>query len=69
MRIRVMYDRNKQDWVTPEQLPRLIAERRIIKFKRASGWVDIRTDPIRREERSEYRGPERRSGRGSSDQQ
>lgn len=52
MKIRVMYDRNHQDTVQPEELATLIAERRIIKFKRFSGWVDVRTDPVRRQKGS-----------------
>ncbi|AMV70898.1 hypothetical protein JCM30471_27050 [Desulfuromonas carbonis] len=52
MKIRVMYDRHHQDTVNPEELAILIAERRIIKFKRFSGWVDVRTDPVRRQKGS-----------------
>ncbi len=37
MKIRVRYDKSHQDLVRPEELEQLIAERRIIKFKRFSG--------------------------------
>ena len=60
MLIRVMYDKNYQDMVAPEELEVLIAERRIIKFKRFSGWVDVRTDRVRKARRQESRVPERR---------
>lgn len=60
MLIRVMYDKNHQDMVSPEDLGLLIEQRRIIKFKRASGWVDIRTDPVRKAKRLQPWANERR---------
>jgi hypothetical protein len=59
-----MYDLMDQDMVTPEQLDVLIARRRIIKFKRSTGWVDIRTGPLRGSRENGYRGPERRGRKG-----
>jgi len=66
-RIRVMYDKNQQDLVRSEELEQLIAERRIIKFKRFSGWVDVRTDPVRRQQGTPPRSERRQADARKSD--
>ncbi|WP_342666823.1 GSU3473 family protein [Geopsychrobacter electrodiphilus] len=60
--MRVIYTDGTFDLVKDFSLNRLIETCRIIKFKRESGWVDIRSQQIRRKGRDEnYFGPERRS--------
>jgi hypothetical protein len=47
MMIRVMYSDLRQDMVSPEALDRLLALRRVKKFKRCSGWVPVGYDRVR----------------------
>ncbi len=60
MLIRVMYSDWRQDTVTPEQLNHLLALKRVKKFKRFSGWVQVGYDRLRGVGGSLYSGPERR---------
>ena len=60
MMIRVMYSDWRQDMVSPEALDRLLALRRVKKFKRFSGWVRVGFDSVRGSGRGNYNGPERR---------
>jgi hypothetical protein len=46
--------------VSPEALDRLLALRRVKKFKRFSGWVHVGFDSVRGTGRGSYNGPERR---------
>ncbi len=61
MLIRIMYRDRGQDMVKPFLLNQLIDKQLIRKFKRTSGWVDVRCDPIRGTSSRLYLGPERRS--------
>ncbi|RME40466.1 MAG: hypothetical protein D6794_02190 [Deltaproteobacteria bacterium] len=60
MMIPVVYADGRHDMVKPRVLDQLIAEKKIVRFRRASGWVDIETDPVRRANRQMYSIPERR---------
>ncbi len=54
---------NVFDYIENRELDTLIAKKAIYAFVRASGWVNIARDPIRRTGvRKDYKGPERRAG-------
>lgn len=48
MLIRVVYDDGFSGVVDDSQLGCLIQERKVLRFLRSDGWVDVATDPIRR---------------------
>ena len=52
-------ENGKSYFVLKNNLERLIEKRKIQKFRRSDGWLDIDEDQ-RREEKNEYNGPERR---------
>lgn len=60
MLIRVRYSAGKIEQVAPKKLQKLIDKRKIVQFMRASGWVTVGFDAIRRREQKPYAGPERR---------
>ncbi len=60
MMIRIRYPDGRYDMVKVSHLDCLIAANRISGFLRATGWVVIGRDPIRRNSRGFYSGPERR---------
>ncbi len=60
MKIRVIYRGWEQDAVTPQVLERLILSGEVRKFKRGSGWVDVKSERIRKQEQAIYGGQERR---------
>lgn len=60
MMIRIRYPDGRYDMVKVSQLDRFIAADLISGFRRASGWVVIGRDPIRRNSREFYLGPEKR---------
>ena len=60
MRIKVMYQNNEKGMVEDYQLDELISSKKIKKFLRSEGWVTIGVDPIRKESRIDFEGPERR---------
>ena len=69
MMIRVMYNDGNFDIVKPGLLDMLIERESITSFKRSEGWIVIGRDPIRKNRRPDYSGPERRmdtSGYGLS---
>lgn len=51
MLIQVMFPDNHHDFVKSNMLDALIESRKIIKFKRSSGWVTIGLDPVRKARR------------------
>lgn len=65
MMVRIRYPDGRYDMVKVSQLERLIAANLISGFRRATGWVVIGRDPIRRNSRGFYPGPERRHSTGS----
>ena len=67
MLIKVMYRDRKFDMVKPEILNELIASKKIKKFKRAEGWTDVDTAPLRIANRS-HEEPERRAKPGTPSQ-
>ena len=67
MLIKVMYRDRKFDMVKPEVLNELISSRKIKKFKRADGWADVDTAPLRQSNRS-HEEPERRAKSGTPSQ-
>ncbi len=59
--ILVQYTNNTYDVVLNDDLEELIATKKIVSFRRSTGWVDIGRDPVRGQGLPEgYRGPERR---------
>ncbi len=62
MLIPVLYENKKLGMVYPTRLDRLIAENKILAFRRSTGWVFLDEDPVRKNQNDgEYTGPERRS--------
>lgn len=60
MMIRIRYPNGRYDMVKVTRLDYLIAANRISDFRRATGWVRIGRDPIRKNSGESYSGPERR---------
>lgn len=56
----IVYEDGMMDQVDPLSLQVLIEEEMIVKFQRGEGWAYIGLDPIRRSDRDDYPGPERR---------
>ena len=54
--IHVIRTDNHYDYVKDFMLDLLIASKEIVQFHRSSGWVNIATDPIRKEKRSPAKG-------------
>ncbi len=62
MAILVQYANKTYDVVRNSDLDELIATKKIVAFRRSTGWVDISKDPILGQGVSgTYRGSERRS--------
>jgi len=60
MMIRVMYFDGLTEMVRPPVLQHLIETGKIMRFRRAEGWTEIGTDPVRFDFRNPYFGQERR---------
>ena len=61
MAILVQYTNKTYDVVLNSDLDELIAAKKIVSFRRSTGWVDIGRDPLRGQgTQKEYSGPERR---------
>ncbi len=60
MMIRIRYPDGRFDMVKGTRLEYLIATKWISGFRRATGWVVIGRDPIRKNSEEAYCGPERR---------
>lgn len=58
--IPIVYADGMMDVVDPKSLQILIEEHAIIKFRRHDGWVCLGIDPVRKQRRDNYLGPERR---------
>jgi hypothetical protein len=54
---------NTFDVVTCSELDDLIAMKKVVAFRRSTGWVDVSKDPLRGQGvPGRYQGPERRRG-------
>jgi len=61
MLLRVVYTDGRFDLVNDLMLGDLIKSRKVTKFKRSSGWVDVNSQHVRRSgNNGSYCGPERR---------
>lgn len=60
MNIQVIYFDNTPGFVKADRLDELIKARRIIAFRRSSGWARVGRDPVRGGG-GRYEGPDRRS--------
>jgi len=60
MLINVIYQNSKYGLVEDSELDELIVNRKIKKFLRSTGWCTLGVDPIRKEPRIDFKGPERR---------
>ena len=60
MLINVIYQNGKYGLVEDSELDELIAQRKIKKFLRSTGWCTLGADPIRKDSRIDFKGPERR---------
>ncbi len=61
MLIRVMYEDGSFDMVRNDMLDILVANLKVKKIRRASGWVDVENDETRRSLGRPWEGPERRA--------
>jgi hypothetical protein len=61
MKIQVLSNYDNVQAIEASNLKRLIAEKNIIAFRRAEGWVKLGIDPVRGEGGVCYDGPERRN--------
>jgi hypothetical protein len=66
MMIEVMYSDWRRDVVGPEALDRLLALKRVKKFKRFNGWVNVGCDRLRGVG-GDYIGPDRRGADAEAD--
>ena len=64
MVLQVQYRNYTYDFVNGQTLNRLLAGKKILRFRRPSErrWIDVDRDPMRRSRRN-YSGPERRRSR------
>lgn len=60
MLINIIYQNGKYGLVDNSELDELIVKRKIKKFLRSTGWCTLDVEPIRKESRIDYEGPERR---------
>lgn len=62
MLIRVVYTDGRNDMVQPFVLDRLIEKEALLSFQRATGWVVMGVDPVRRPKHQQipYAGIDRR---------
>ena len=60
MLINVVYENGKYGSVEDFELDGLIEQRKIKRFLRSTGWCTLGIDPVRKEPRHDYKGPERR---------
>ncbi len=61
MLVRVMYEDGSFDMVRNDMLDILVANLKVKKIRRTSGWVDVDHDQIRRGFSTEWQGEERRA--------
>ena len=61
MLVRVMYGDGRFDMVRNDMLDILIANMKIKKIRRASGWVDAERDQVRQSLGAPWEGEERRA--------
>ena len=61
MLIRVMYGDGRFDMVRNDMLDILVANMKIKKIRRSSGWVDVERDEIRQSLGVPWDGPEQRA--------
>jgi hypothetical protein len=61
LKIPVIYVNGQRGIVDAEDIEILIKARKIVSFRRSSGWVRVAFDLIRGEEVGEYSGPDRRN--------
>ncbi len=61
MLIRVMYEDGSFDMVRNDMLDILVANMKVKKIRRASGWVDVETDQTRHSLGRPWEGQERRA--------
>jgi len=60
MLINVIYHNGKYGLVEDSELDKLIVQGKIKKFLRSTGWCTLGADPIRKDCRIDFEGPERR---------
>lgn len=61
MHVRVMYEDGSFDMVRNDMLDIMVANLRIKKIRRNTGWVDVENDQIRTSLGEEWNGQERRA--------
>ncbi|MBT0664449.1 hypothetical protein KI809_09060 [Geobacter pelophilus] len=61
MKIPVLYVNGQRAMVDDEELDMLIRARKIVSFRRSSGWVRVDFDQLRGQGGGDYSGPDRRS--------
>ncbi len=61
MKIQVMTHYDTIELIDARDLKCLIAERKILAFRRAGGWVKVGAEPLRGDGGAVYDGPERRN--------
>lgn len=61
MKIQTLSNYDNVETVDARDLKRLIAEKKIMAFRRLGGWVRLGVDAVRGEGGKEYDGPERRN--------
>ena len=55
--IRVEFSDFSFDYVTGDDLDNLLESKKVFKFQRASGWVSVGCEPVRRSKRDEFIAP------------
>ena len=62
MLIQVAYPDDKYDYIKETLLDKLLEEKKVLKFRRRTGWVTVGVDPIRiNKKTAAYFSPERRA--------
>ncbi len=60
MLVEVEYANGSFDFVLPETLNSLLEQKKIVGFRRATGWIAVGFDPIRANVYKQFRGAEQR---------
>lgn len=63
MKIQILSHYDQIETINVRDLRRMIADGKVMAFRRSDGWVKVGADPVRGDGGAEYNGPERRNYR------
>lgn len=63
MKIQVLSHYDHIETIDVRELRRMIADGKVLAFRRSDGWVKVGSEPLRGDGGADYNGPERRNFR------